>query len=290
MMDLIHHPFGGAFADALIHDPLFAFDGHRGGMRGGRGHRDLLGNMDHAMAQAFGEVFDVDDLHYPSQHRRAIEQHERNGTAPHRPHRVVYRRHHSRDYASGRERFCEHRAIDDRYHTLHWDTDDIDERGEVRHHTARGLEQPPAHTHTNALQGSEGDISAGGHALAPNLAAGDTFDEGAFERDWQAAGIGLGRSVGARHTRLPPGLLGQPQPQPSQPPQPPQSQQQQQQQQQQRSGALAMHTLADTAMTDRDSEGHVTDSADSDDEDESKVAVNDDAMPLFEFCTPGQRA
>merc|ERR1719399_1934288 len=237
------------------------------------------------MDQAFGDIFNVDDLHYPNQHRRTIEQHERNdGAALHRPHRVVYHRQHSRDYTTGHERFCEHRALDGRCHTLHWDTDDIDEYGKVRYHTVMGLGHPITHTHTptHRLQGSDCDVSADDRALAPDIAAGDTFDEDAFERDWQAAGFSLGRSVGARHTLLPPGLLlGQPQPQQPQP---------QLQPQQQRSDALAMHILADAAMADGDSEGHVSDSVDSDDEDESKVTVNDDAMPLFESRTPGQQA
>ena len=99
------------------------------------------------------EILHLLRLQQDCAHRRAIEQHEwarsiagggDGSTARH----VVHRRQHSRD-SSGRERFCEHRAIDGRYRTLRWDTNDIDERGEVRRHTTSGVEADAGRTSMN---------------------------------------------------------------------------------------------------------------------------------------------
>merc|ERR1712146_643224 len=212
----------------------------------------------------FGDFMNDAHLQQDCAHRRAIEQHEwarsiagggDGSTARH----VVHRRQHTCD-SSGRERFCEHRAIDGRYRTLRWDTNDVDERGEVRRHTTSGVEADAGRTsmnmNMNMLQEASGDGSTE-----------QAFDEDAFERDWRAAGFCHDAETDGVPT---------PQQLPTSHPTPLRSQQDQQQQ-------------SGVEMTDKDSEGHVSDSPDSDNEDESKME-HEDAAPLFETRAPASTA
>ena len=260
MLDLIHHPFHGALADTFV-DP-FALNRRRRCW-----HHDVFDDMDRTVAQMldgnFGDFMKDAHLQQDRMHRHAIEQHDwarRNiagsgdGTTAHH---VVHRRQHSRD-SSGRERFCEHRAIDGRYRTLRWDTNDVDECGEVRRHITSGVEADAGRTsmnmNMNKLQEASGDGSAE-----------QAFDEDAFERDWRAAGF----CHDAEASGVP-----APRELPTSHCTPLRSQQEQQQQ-------------SGVEVTDKDSEGHVSDSPDSDNEDESKME-HEDATPLFETRAPGQ--
>merc|ERR1712146_770107 len=127
-------------------------------------------------------------------------------------------------------------------------------------HITSGVEADAGRTsmnmNMNMLQEASGDGSAE-----------QAFDEDAFERDWRAAGF----CHDAEASGVP-----APRQLPTSHPTPLRSQQEQEQEQQ-----------SGMEVTDKDSEGHVSDSPDSDNEDENKME-DYDAMPLFETRAPGQ--
>lgn len=246
-------------------------DPFAGANRRGFGYTYLLDDI--PMAQSFGRITDEFITMLPPVQRDHHNKQWPNAGTQCISHAVR----HSRD-ASGRETFCERREVGGQHRTLRWDTDDVDERGDVRHHIERGS--------ANGIAVDDAEAGAG---------------DAAFERAWAAAGAGwectrsceqpafalhsdttLSQSAAPATGHSP---YHQPQAHQQQPP--PQRQPQPQKPQPQ----PPLVPAAPTAVYEEDKqgeEGYICDTPDSDDDEECKPMENDDATPLFEARMPGQ--